>query len=280
MRQDPNRPQISLEQLFSVKRAERPQPAFWQQFEREMRIKQLAAIVEPRPWWAPFIRIGSRIAKYQVPVGAAAILTLTLMTVREYNYYGPVDGQHEPMVVERKVDTMPGPAVAVAQATPAKQTMAADQETAERELVAPTAAQTVAMENAARSVSMLGVPAHADEAPSPAARMIAVNLEAVKSNSPELARLMERVSGMDALIAPTAKPAQVIDPLAKVSVTSENRRSSRLLASALPAVSYAAEGNADGAGSTVRLNRSLTEERLYDSISRFGFNADKVAIKF
>ena len=280
MRQDPNRPQVSLEQLFSVKRAERPAPAFWQQFEREMRIKQLAAIVEPRPWWAPFIRLGSRIAKYQVPVGATAILTLTLMTVREYNYYGPVDGEHEPIVVERKVDTMPGPAVAIAQPAPTHQPAAVQDTTAERELTAPTAAQTVAMENAARSVSMLGAPAQAEDSTSPAARIIAVNLEAVKSNSPELARLMERVSGMDALIAPSAKPTQVVDPLARVSATMESRRSSRLLASALPAVSYAAEGSSDGNVSNVRLNRSLTEERLYDSISRFGFNADKVAIKF
>ena len=79
-----NSPQVSLEQLLRLKRAERPAPEFWHQFERELRVKQLAAIVEPRPWWAPFIRISTKVARYQLPVGATAILALTFLTVQEY----------------------------------------------------------------------------------------------------------------------------------------------------------------------------------------------------
>lgn len=41
----------SLEELIRVKRAERPPAEFWKRFEEELRAKQLAAIVERRPWW-------------------------------------------------------------------------------------------------------------------------------------------------------------------------------------------------------------------------------------
>ena len=73
-------------------------------------VKQLAAIVEPRPWWAPFIRISTRLARYQLPVGATAILALTFITVREYRLPS-VDEGLSPSVVETKIDTLPGPAV-------------------------------------------------------------------------------------------------------------------------------------------------------------------------
>jgi hypothetical protein len=45
----PSKP--SLDELLRVKRAERPPSEFWKRFEDELRAKQLAAIVAPRPWW-------------------------------------------------------------------------------------------------------------------------------------------------------------------------------------------------------------------------------------
>lgn len=277
MKPESTRPQVTLEQLLRVKRAERPQPEFWQQFEREMRVKQLAAIVEPRPWWAPFIRIGTRVARYQVPVGATAIFALTLLTVREYQTPPASEPQFAPAIVEREVHTMPGPAVtvvvppqAVAE-TPVKE--ANSTQVAASTATVPT--QAITPERAVRTVPMLG--GTGSEADSPTARMIAANLEAVKNSAPELAQLINRVSGMDALIAPQHK-TEVIDPLARVTVNSD-RRSSRLLASALPVASYSSGEVSTGTNNS-RLSRSLTEERLYDSVSRFGFNANRVAIKF
>jgi hypothetical protein len=41
----------SLESLLRLKRAERPDDAFWADFSVGMRQKQLAAIIEPKPWW-------------------------------------------------------------------------------------------------------------------------------------------------------------------------------------------------------------------------------------
>ncbi|MEZ5414101.1 MAG: hypothetical protein R3F03_07285 [Opitutaceae bacterium] len=261
-----------------MKRAERPQPEFWQQFEREMRVKQLAAIVEPRPWWAAFIRVGARVARYQVPVGATAIFALTLLTVREYQTPPVSEEQFAPTIVEREVQTMPGPAVAVVvpapdvAETPVKEF---DKTPAVAVAASNAATPTVAPDRALRTMPMLG--GAGIENDSPTARMIAANLEAVKNSAPELAQLINRVSGMDALIAPQQK-TEVIDPLARVTVNPD-RRSSRLLASALPVASYSS-GEISTEANTARLSRTLTEERLYDSVSRFGFNANRVAIKF
>ena len=87
MNETPRKTTVTLEDLLRVKRAEQPPAEFWAEFERGLRTKQLAAIVEPRPWWAPLIRISSRVSRYQLPVGVTAILAITLLTVREY---GPV----------------------------------------------------------------------------------------------------------------------------------------------------------------------------------------------
>ena len=65
------------------------------------------------------------------------------------------------------------------------------------------------------------------------------------------------------------------DPLAQVS-TSESRRS-RLLATALPVSASASD---TVVAPSDRVARHLTEERLYDTITRVGVKGDRVAIKF
>ena len=284
-----NSPQVTLEQLIRVKRAERPAPDFWPQFERDLRTKQLAAIVEPRPWWAPFIRISARVAHYQLPVGATAILALTFLTVSEYRMPQAVDAEFSPVVVQRKIDTLPGAAVAVV--LPEKHSRqiesVAGAGSSEDNMADTQAMDNVAQENSSdistsdhvsSLVPMLSGGTNAEYKYSPAARMIAANLEAVRASSPGLVQMIERVSGMDVLLAPRVK-TPVVDPLAKVRASSDNRRSNRLQARSLSAVSYSSNGDGERVSAN-QINRSLTEERLYDSISRFGVKADRVAFKF
>jgi hypothetical protein len=67
-----DRPQISLEQLLKLKRSERPDPTFWEEFDRELHRRQLASVVATPTWRARFARsllVGVRRA---VPVTAAA----------------------------------------------------------------------------------------------------------------------------------------------------------------------------------------------------------------
>jgi hypothetical protein len=78
---------VSLEQLLRLKRAERPAPEFWACFEQDLRAKQLAAIVEKRPWWVALrLPLATRALSrwtVQLPLGAAAVLALSFVVVRE-----------------------------------------------------------------------------------------------------------------------------------------------------------------------------------------------------
>ncbi len=269
MRNNRTKSQVTVEDLLSLKRAEQPDSEFWHQFEREMRVKQLAAIVEPRPWWAPFIRVGSRMARFQLPVGATAILALTFLTVREYRLpeASTIQFTAQDIVAATPVD-MSEPVV------PAGVVEASSSETITEHAVSQTetlvASNQVAVEPSAPAVEV-----QPENVYSPAEEAIAANLAAVEAKTPELARLIARVSGVAEIINPRV-PSKVVDPLARVTTPSTNR-TSRLLARALPA-NYSAER--ETRGSMTRVDRGLTEERVYDSISRFGVKADRLAISF
>jgi hypothetical protein len=71
---------VTLEDLLRLKRAERPSPEFWSNFERELRQKQLTALVHKRRWWHELPVLLNR--RVYVPAGAAAIIAFTLVTVR------------------------------------------------------------------------------------------------------------------------------------------------------------------------------------------------------
>lgn len=82
---------VTIEDILRLKRSERPSPEFWSRFEQELRAKQLAAIVEKRPWWIT-LRVPQAtryFSRFQVPVGAAAVLALSFVVVREYRPVTP-----------------------------------------------------------------------------------------------------------------------------------------------------------------------------------------------
>lgn len=67
----PERPSISLEQLLQLKRSERPNPSFWEDFDRELRRRQLASIVAGEPWYVRLVRSASAGSRRVAPVGLA-----------------------------------------------------------------------------------------------------------------------------------------------------------------------------------------------------------------
>ena len=79
---------VTLEDLLRLKRAERPPAEFWAQFDRQLRAKQLAALVEKRPWWRT--RVFAGWSRIHLPLGAAAVLALTFVTVRDFSI-APLD---------------------------------------------------------------------------------------------------------------------------------------------------------------------------------------------
>ena len=72
-----NRTTVTLEDLLRVKRAERPPAEFWVEFERTLRAKQLAAIVEKRPWWQSWRSVW----RLGLPTGAAAALAVGVVSL-------------------------------------------------------------------------------------------------------------------------------------------------------------------------------------------------------
>jgi hypothetical protein len=70
---DPNRPPVTLEQLLQLKRSERPEPAFWEEFDRELRRRQLASVVAPTPWYTKLGRAMLVGIRRSAPVSAAAV---------------------------------------------------------------------------------------------------------------------------------------------------------------------------------------------------------------
>ncbi len=66
-----DRPRVTLEQLLALKRSERPEPAFWEEFDRELHRRQLASVVA-RPVW--YVRVARHMImgwKRTAPVAAA-----------------------------------------------------------------------------------------------------------------------------------------------------------------------------------------------------------------
>lgn len=72
----------TLEMLLRVKQAERPDEAFWSDFDRGFRQKQLAASIEPRPWWLGLVLGGRRLAPFGLPISAGAAALVALMVLR------------------------------------------------------------------------------------------------------------------------------------------------------------------------------------------------------
>jgi len=284
MKPDNDQPKVTLEQLLRVKRAEKPSPEFWAQFERELRVKQLAAIVEPRPWWAPFIRVGSRLARYQMPVGAAAVVALALLTVRQYDTAGQGPGHSLVPQVAEKAEKR-GLSLAANADVGAK---AEDVRSPSATALALAGGGARVHHAAAVSSQALGAGAmlggaaasehrEGGDSGSVAAQMVAANFEVMRSSEPELVPLLELALAAQSQSSQVAV-ADVRDPLSRAGSQAAQRRSSRLLGSAIP-VTASVVASAVG-DSSLRLNRSISEERLYDSMRRGRLSAERVPIKF
>jgi hypothetical protein len=119
-----HRPNVTLEELLRLKRAERPAEDFWARFDQELRAKQLAAIVDQRPWWR--IRwIGpSKLARYSTSLAAAMSLGMALVAVHEYFPAAPtVASVGRPVAIPPASAPAATPSLAGAPAAPAEPTV-------------------------------------------------------------------------------------------------------------------------------------------------------------
>jgi len=272
MSDHPRKTTVTLEELLRLKRAEQPPAEFWAQFERGMRAKQLAAIVEPRPWWAPFIRIGARLSRYQLPVGATAILAITFLTVWEYHPTGAAT-TFEPAVAETSGMAVSAPASVKLTAVDS----AVGPAMASATVVASGPAQALAAADvqATQPAATLGTSSHVAVVNSElaSARYVAENLAAAQAADPQFDQMLG-----SALRGVESSPTRA-EPLAQISVPGNSRRS-RILGG-VTWLASASTGN-----SALRLDEQathhLTERRLSESdvVSRVDVGGDRVTVKF
>src|SRR2546430_13772926 len=203
---------VTLEDLLRLKRAERPPVEFWADFERQMRTKQLAAIVRKDPWWRSWRNVFAGFSRFHLPLGATAMLALAFVTVREYRHVTPVEADRpspalakpsEPLrsvVEETRASTEVASddaeasqvsSAPVAQATPLDQNTSVE---IARTDASPSAAQR--NEESSGTPEMIGLSAGADSSSKPtlsgSSRVMAAHLAASESDEPELLPVLSR----------------------------------------------------------------------------------------
>ena len=273
MKPESNRP-ITIEDLLRLKQAERPPAEFWATFDRELRAKQLAALVQKRPWWQRLPDAMALMSRHRIPLGAAAIVALTVVTVRNYQPTAPeVAPQLDVPPSASAVDAISPAALATVVVAAAEPVALPIAEVAEEPASPPVAVSTISIPEGPQVAQALPVePVRETEQESPAARHIVANLAVVQSSDVVLARsLLEVASGFEN----RALPARLaVEPLQQMRPPDESRRS-RLLTAMVSTASLEASMR-----TTARAASRIEEERLYDQIHRFGARGDRVQVKF
>ncbi len=283
MKSDQKNP-ITLEDLLRLKRAERPPAEFWPEFERELRAKQLAALVTRRPWWRTLPqRAFAGLARYHLPLGATAVLALTFISVREYQTTAPERGlapnSGAPSVAatsaSAETEITAANTGAIVLSLPAREEFAAVStpvdETASTQTVGERATEPQALTGDVSAMNTLvGVAAPGERDELASARSIPENFTAVQTEGQFNRSLLGNQRGFETRVM----PARAVDPLAQMTPPSQARRS-RYLGKALPA---SAATTPPAGRSSERLANRLSDDRLYESVSRYAFGGDRVSL--
>lgn len=258
---------VTLEDLLRLKRAEKPGPEFWVNFEQELRQKQLTALVQKRRWWHEVPVLLNR--RFYVPAGAAAIVAFTLVTVR----------YSTPTQMAQVVNTAPQ----IAAADPAVETLATtvaaglDQEQSRIDMepaaVVQAAAPAPVMQVASvddREASPLPASRELQSAP---ARSLVANLVRLEQTEPDLDN---SVIG-SRLSSPVRVQAAVMSQSELVPVANAAPSKYRLIARYVDRA--LSPEPAAPASIRERLARRLGDD-LGDDISRIGVVGSRVSLKF
>jgi hypothetical protein len=249
---------ITLEQLLRLKRAERPNPEFWANFERELHEKQLTALVQKRRWWHGMSLIPMR--RVLLPTGAVAIATLTFISVRESVSTQGIEVGRSASVSSttvQEIETLspvqvPSKAVYASLGVP----------------IESSAAPEIHITPAAESIPV------AQESESPSARSIAANLARLEQSEPDLIHsvLGNRLSSA-ARVQTVAASENAAEEMAVSDSTSRYRLIARYADRALSPEPLAPVGVRE------RIARRLGDD-LGEGISRIGVVGSRVSLKF
>jgi hypothetical protein len=269
MSQRPQRTPVTVEDLLRLKRAERPDAEFWSKFEVELRQKQLAALVERRPWWQQLPLLVNRRA--YLPIGATAVLTFTLVSLR---YYSPA-----PVASLAPIETHT--AVATSTTVEPRHDIVSSVQANEPRIAVPAVEEPAAVAHVQLSDELPAktgelVPWSAPRATeTPSARSIAANLAKLEQTEPDLANALigGRLGTAPSAIEQTAARAVEMAGVATVS-----SRRNRLLAS-MSDRQFTPDPSAPEVVRE-RLARRLGDTELPGGWTRVGLKADRVSLKF
>jgi len=280
---------VTVEDLLRLKRAERPAAEFWSQFDDALRAKQLAAIVERRPWWRiEFRGVAAGLARLRVPVGLAAVAVLSFVTVQQFR--APTNLASEAPVNDADVaggtvvSVNGGAVVAVTTTDPNLVNAALEAVVDADNAVAPALASAEVRSSAGAAVTSLSLAAAAaspvsEESGALATVGLASNLRSLRASG---------FTGLDSTgvamlelgtLRSSARAASVEEPLARVTSPTESRRE-RLAALVAPA----SKKSLSSAGSPDRVRERmisrLSEDELYSSVSRLGVERGGLRVSF
>jgi len=281
MKPESNRP-ITIEDILRLKRAETPAPEFWATFDRELRAKQLSALVGKRPWWRTLPALFGKVSRYRIPLGAGAAVAVAFFSLHNFN--------SPPASTQAPANS--SPVVAMETRTPTDLAIVVDSIPTVHETIAAAAVGTTpephdlpvpAVMVAAVSVdepkpvvaapaALPGVQIQGSITAAPAAQRVAANLSVVQTKDVVSARrLLDVASGFEERVMPTRA---AVEPLQQMVPPGDSRRS-RLLTAMVSTASLEASMR-----TTERAASRLDEEKLYDQIHRFGARGDRVQVKF
>lgn len=271
MSQRPQNSKITVEDLLRLKRAERPDAEFWSKFEVELRQKQLAALVERRPWWQSLpLRLSRRV---YLPVGATAVLAFTVVSLRYVSApianIAPADQIRETAAVaSQPVDARHDIVASVASSQPRAENLAIADE--------PQAAAPLQLSDGLPAQSELIPWSAPRSAETPSARSIAANLARLEETEPGLANALLAGSRVGSAPVEVQDVAGRVGELAGIAAVSSRRN--RLLA-AMTERQFTPDPSAPEVVRE-RLARRLGDTDYGSGWTRVGLKADRVSLKF
>jgi len=310
-RQQQQSGKVTLEDLLRLKRAERPPAEFWAEFDRTLHAKQLAAIVEKRPWWRrQYTWRGA--SRWSLPLSAAAALAVTFATVG----HPTLSKVKSPRSNDSKLASTPvASSTLVAITRPAK--TAAPAEVAQalsnvpnREDVAPAISldaldrKTLAPVFVAAAATATVAPATSATLSRPTSVSHGFNAAeqiaglAIASDNDSGNTHFAAVSTRDALTAPVfgslldktvahldmanRPTSHAVEPLAQMPTPKEARRARLVALLSLPGYDDASDATSTVSRSRERSVSHFNDQAMYDAISRLEMKSSRreAAIQF
>ncbi|MBI2514083.1 MAG: hypothetical protein HYV96_19090 [Opitutae bacterium] len=269
MSQRPQNSKITVEDLLRLKRAERPDAEFWSKFEVELRQKQLAALVERRPWWQSLPILLSR--RVYLPVGATAVLAFTVVSLR-YASTPVANIAPAQQASEAVASPVSEPSRDIVASVESSQPRAENLALAE----APQVAAPVQLSDSLPAQNEL-TPWSAPRAQeTPSARSIAANLARFEESEPDLANAL--LSGSRIPSAPSEAQEVASHAAEFAGVAAVSSRRNRLLA-AMTDRQFTQDPSAPEVVRE-RLARRLGDTDYGNGWTRVGLKADRVSLKF